>query len=216
MKLNKQQLIIIAIFAGLSILASRINFAPFVAGHNLKFTFFDMYAPIAGGLFGSLAGMVAVFAVEVYNLLFRQTFSLAAILHLFPVIFGAWYFGSNKKLVNLVPFIAIIGFVANPVSREVWHYSLFWLIPIVCHKFKERSLVARSLGATFTAHAAGGLLWIYFFNPPAAVWNSLIPIVIMERTIFALVSVVTYVLIQKIISYAIPAYQNAAHAAAER
>lgn len=214
MKLNKQQLIIILAFVGLSVLATKINFTPFVAGHNLKFTFFDMYAPIAGGLFGSLAGMAAVFLVEVCNLLLRQSFSLAGFLHLFPVLFGAWYFGSNRKLINLIPAIAIVGFIVHPTGRGVWYYSLFWLIPIICQTFKERSLIARSLGATFTAHAAGGLLWIYFFNLPAAVWDSLIPVVIMERLVFTATSAIMYLIIQKV--YAIHPHQNAADPAAQR
>ena len=216
MKLNKLQYILLGAFIALSILAASINFTPFVAGKGLKFTFFDLYAPIAGSLFGSLPGSIAVLTVEIFNLLWRQTFSLAEFLHLFPVIFGTWYFGTNKKLASLVPVIAIIGFVSAPVGREVWYYSLFWLIPVLCQPFKIKSLLARSLGATFTAHAVGGLLWVYAFNPPAAVWQSLIPIVIMERLTFALTSGIMYVLIKKIITYAISTHQNSANQTAAR
>ena len=215
MKFNKQQLITFTTFIGLSIVASQFDFTPFVAGRNLKFTFFDLYAPIAGSLFGGITGSIAVLAVEIANLLWRQTLTLAGFLHLFPVMFGALYFGSNRKIVNLIPVIAIASFTLHPVGREVWYFSLFWLIPILCQPFKVKSLLARSFGAVFTSHAVGGLLWIYFFNPPAAVWNSLIPIVIMERITFAVVSTVMYLIAEKIIN-AIFADQNARHASAER
>lgn len=180
------------LFAVLSIAASTITFTPVLIGQNLKFSFFDLYAPVAGGFFGSVLGAGAVLLAGLGNMLVRQTFNLAAILHLFPVMFGAWYFGTNKKFVNLIPIAAIIGFVIHPAGREVWYYSLFWLIPLVCQVFKEKSLTARALGATFTTHAAGGLVWLYVFNPPAAVWAGLIPIVIMERLTFALTSVIVY------------------------
>ena len=45
--------------------------------------------------------------------------------------------------------------------------------------------LARALGATFTAHAVGGALWIWTFALPASVWQSLIPVVITERFVFA-------------------------------
>lgn len=214
MKYNKSQLISLAAFAATSVAASQMIFTPFVAGQNSNFTFFDLYAPIAGGLFGPVAGVLAVLITQISNLLLRQTFTLAGILHLFPVMFGVWYFGSNKRLINLIPLIAIAYFVINPTSREVWYYSLFWLIPMLCHPFKEKSLLARALGATFTTHAVGGLLWVYFFNPPAVVWAGLIPIVIMERLVFALTSAIMYVILKKV--YEVYSNQNAGHAPAAR
>lgn len=207
----KNKKLFFAIFIALSIAASFINFTPFIVG-KLKFTLFDLYAPIAGGFFGPLPGTAAVFVVELANLLIKQTFTTAGILHLFPVIFGALYFGTNKKLINLVPVIAMIGFIAHPVGREVWYYAMFWLIPLLASVFKKH-LVANALGATFTTHAVGGLLWIYFFSPPAAVWQGLIPIVITERLIFTLTSVIVYVLVRKVI-HAVYQSKNAAIPAA--
>jgi len=61
--------------------------------------------------------------------------------------------------------------------------------------------VLRSLGATFTAHAVGGAIWIWVFNLPAAVWISLIPVVIMERGIFALGISASYILMNNVLAY---------------
>ena len=57
----------------------------------------------------------------------------------------------------------------------------------------KKSLAAKALGSTFTAHAAGGAVWIWAFNLPAPVWISLIPIVALERGIFALGICASYV-----------------------
>lgn len=200
--MNKQQSFILIILTAFSVLASTITFTPFIFGEGLKFTLFDAYAPVLG--------IPAVIIVSIGSLFLHHTFNLAAILHVFPVIFGAWYFASRKKIVNVMPLVAIIGFVIHPVGRQVWYYSLFWLIPVIASFYKEKSVLANALGATFTAHAVGGLLWIYAFNPPASVWNSLIPIVIMERAIFTVSTAAVYTLTKKIKNYdnAVSAYQN--------
>ncbi len=187
--MNKQPLVLVSMIA-LSVLASMITFTPFIFGQGLKFNLFDTYAPVLG--------IPAVIIVGISNLFLHHVFNLAAILHIFPVMFGAWYFGTKKKFVNLIPLIAILGFVAHPVGREVWYYSLFWLIPIITSFYKEKSVLTNALGATFTTHAVGGLLWIYFFNPPAPVWQGLIPIVILERLIFTFTSVTVYRIIKEI------------------
>ncbi len=208
-KLTKSQIILLAGFILFSLLASKISFSPFIVG-KLKFSLFDLYAPVAGGFFGPFLGIISVFIVGAANLLIDQTLNLAAILHVFPVLFGVWYFASKSKLVNTaIPAIAIIGFLASPIGREVWYYPLFWLIPIVMSFYKEKSVLANALGAAFTTHAIGGLLWIHFFAPPASVWIGLIPIVIIERAIFAAATAAVYLAVQKIKSfYAVPAYQN--------
>ena len=200
--MNKPQALIQTILIIFSVAASLIKFTPFIIGQHLNFSLADTYAPVLG--------VPAVIIVSVSSLFLHHVFNLASILHIFPVIFGAWYFASRKKLVNVVPLVAIIGFIIHPVGRQVWYYSLFWLVHVIASFYKDRSALANALGATFTAHAVGGLLWIYAFNPPASVWNSLIPIVIMERAIFTVSTAAVYVMVQKIINYsnAIPAHQN--------
>lgn len=193
---NKNQLLWLLIFVAVSIVASLIRFAPLLVG-KLNFTLFDLYAPLAGGWFGSILGPLLVLAVALVNLLIQHSYNLASLLHLFPVVFGAWYFASHKRRVALVPLVAILGFWLTDSGRAVWYYPLFWVIPILCVFFKDRSIVLNALGATFTAHAVGGLLWVYFFAPPASVWINLIPIVIVERLIFTGVSVIVYVLVEK-------------------
>ncbi len=194
-------------FIAISLAATYVKFTPVIVG-KLNFTLFDLYAPVAGGFFGPIAGTVAVLAVAVAKLLIGQNFGTANILHLFPVLFGTLYFALNKKYFNIaIPAIAIMGFLAFPNGRAVWYYPMFWLIPIIASFYKEKAVFANALGATFTTHAVGGLLWIYAFNPPAAVWNSLIPIVIVERSIFTITTVLVYFAVKKF-PYGVFARQN--------
>ncbi len=86
-KPTKIQIIFLAVFVLFSILASNINFTPFVVG-KLKFSLFDLYAPVAGGFFGPLLGIISVFIVGVVNLLIEQTLNLATILMSFPFFLG--------------------------------------------------------------------------------------------------------------------------------
>lgn len=183
-----------AVFIAASIAASLVRFTPFLAG-KLNFTLFDLYAPIAGGLFGAGFGALAVLAASLGNLVLQHSYSLAGALHLLPVLFGVWYFAAKRRLVAIIPVLAILGFWATPVGREVWYYPLFWLIPLVCLHFKDKSVWVNALGATFTAHAAGGVLWALFLVPPASVWQALIPVVIAERLIFTVTIVLSYKLV---------------------
>ena len=171
-------------------------------GARVKFTLFDLFAPVSGAFLGSVFGITAVFLMQVVNLLIHgfvgvQTDSilkLAATLRFLPMAFGVWYFAlrqaqgksSREKLILIVPMAAIIAFNLHPVGKTVWFYSLFWFIPLLTWPLRQRFLVARSLGSTFTAHAVGGAVWIWAFNLPANVWISLIPVVVLERFIFAL------------------------------
>jgi len=61
-------------------------------------------------------------------------------------------------------------------------------------------LFAKSLGATFTAHSIGSTIWIWTIPSTALLWNTLIPIVAVERTLFALGIMVSYLLFNTALS----------------
>ena len=184
---TKKNLIFIAIFAILGFVALQIPVAQ-IAGSKAKFTVYDAFAPVAGSFIGSIPGVIAVFLMQFFNFLTNgaQIEDAGTIIRFFPMLFAVLYFAKKGKINLIVPALAIAAFVAHPVGRTVWYFSLFWLIPIAMYFLRDRFLVARALGATFTAHAVGGALWIWTFSLPASVWNSLIPVVIAERLLFAL------------------------------
>lgn len=216
----KNRLIFLSIFSILSFIELQVPFTK-LASSNVSFTLFDFFAPMVGAFLGPVLGIVSVLGVEVFNMLVKQTQpSTGAIIRLFPMLFGVLYFAllskrdfnneysqtkvwsllaGRNKLLLLVPIFAMMIFIAHPIGREVWYYSLFWLIPVLAY-FKKDNLLIRSLGTTFFAHSVGGAAWIWAFNLPASVWNSLIPIVIQERLLFALGIAGSYLLTKYIMN----------------
>ncbi len=199
---TKQNLWFIAIFTVLGFLALQVPVTQLV-GSKAKFTLFDAFGPIAGSFIGTVPGVVAVFLMQLFNFLVHgaNVLDVGTIIRFFPSLFAVAYFSRKSKLGVIVPLLAIVAFIANPIGRSVWYFSLFWLIPIVCHFFRDRFIVARALGATFTAHAVGGSLWIWAFALPKAVWVSLIPIVAMERALFTVGIMVAYVVVTNALGY---------------
>lgn len=191
---RSSQLAFFALYTALAAVASRINFSALVGAKNQFFTLFQFFGPIAGGILGPLFGPLSVLAASATGVLTSLASTGArpdtlTLLRLLPMVVAAWYFGSRKgslsmKLSLAVPAACIALFLLHPVGRQVWFYSLFWTIPILAALFHQR-LFAKSLGATFTAHAVGGALWIWTVPMSPEAWVGLIPVVIYERLLFA-------------------------------
>lgn len=197
----KNKIIFLIAFAVLGFIALQIPVNA-LAGAKVKFTLFDLFAPISGAFLGTPLGIVSVLATQIINLLVHGTvFDKGVIIRLFPTLFAVWVFARRDRLSLIIPILAIISFNLNPVGRSVWFYSLFWLVPVLVWRFREKSLVARSMGATFTAHAVGGAIWIWAFNLPASVWVGLIPVVILERSIFTFGIAASYILMTNIFGF---------------
>jgi hypothetical protein len=197
----KKKIVFVVIFAVLGFLALQVPLVQ-VVGSKAKFTLFDSFAPIAGAFLGSIPGMIAVLLMQLGNFFVHgaEVVDAGTIIRFFPALFAAMYFARKTKFNLAIPLLAILAFNIHPIGRSVWYYSLFWLIPVACYFWQEKFLLARSLGATFTAHAVGGAAWIWAFSLPKAVWISLIPVVAVERIIFALGMAVTYVLVNNILA----------------
>lgn len=195
------KIIFLVVFAVLGFMALQIPVNA-LAGSKVKFTLFDLFAPISGAFLGTPLGIVSVLATQIINLLVQGTaFDKGVIVRLFPTLFAVWVFARRDRLSLVIPILAIASFNLNPVGRSVWYYSLFWLIPLAVWKFREKSLLARSAASTFSAHAVGGAIWIWAFSLPAAVWKGLIPVVILERSIFTLGIAATYILMTNVFGY---------------
>lgn len=198
----KRRAVFVLIFTIIGFCALQIPFNK-LAGSKVSFTLFDLYAPIAGAFLGTWIGILSVFLMQAFNLLVHgfSHIDKGSIIRLFPTLFGVWFFAKKEGKLLVIPALSIIAFNLHPIGRTVWFYSLFWLIPFLAWPLRDRFLLARSLGATFTAHAAGGVIWIWAFNLPAPIWISLIPVVVMERAIFALGISTSYVLMNNILAY---------------
>lgn len=198
--MKKKKILFVVLFAILGFVALQIPVSN-LAGSKATFNLFDAFSPTAGAFLGSIPGIIAVFLMKAFDFLIKgaQVQDIGTLIRFVPPLFAVIYFAKRGKLNLIIPVLAIIAFNLHPIGRSVWYYSLYWLIPIVCNFFHGRSLIARSLGATFTAHAVGGALWIYFFNLPQAVWIGLIPIVALERTFFAVGMALAYIFLTNVI-----------------
>lgn len=207
-KLMRSKLVFVLFFIVLGIVALQIPINT-LAGSKVKFTLFDLLAPISGAFLGTPVGIISVLAMQFVNLVTHgfsgvntsSPLTLIATLRFLPLLVGVWFFAKREWRLLFIPAAAIIVFNLHPIGRTVWFYSLFWIIPYLIWPLRDRFLIARSLGATMTAHAAGGAVWIWAFNLPANIWVSLIPVVILERTIFALGISASYILTNNILGY---------------
>jgi len=200
--LTKKNLLFVVIFTVLGFIALQIPVAQ-LEGSKTKFMLYDAFAPIAGTFIGSLPGVLAVFFMQFINFLVHGAVieDAGTIIRFLPMLFAVLYFAKKGKFNLVIPIIAILAFIAHPIGRTVWYFSLFWTIPIIAYFFRDRFLLARSLGATFTAHAVGGALWIWVFVLPASIWISLIPVVVLERALFAIGISVSFVLVNNLLAF---------------
>lgn len=200
---KRSKILFLLTFILLGFIALRIPFTQLV-GSNVKFTLFDFFAPTAGAFLGTGLGVIAVFTMQAVNLLVNGV-DKGAVIRLFPILFAVVFFSLSAKkktnrLILAVPLASMIIFNLHPIGRSVWFYSLYWLIPILMWPLSAKSLAARALGSTFTAHAVGGAAWIWAFNLPAPIWISLIPVVALERGIFALGICASYLVFNNLLA----------------
>jgi len=201
--ITKKQIIFLIIFTLLGFGLMQIPFTKII-GSNLKFSLFDFYGPIAGSFVGSIWGLIVVGAMQIINWGWHGfSLDISVIIRLFPVLFSILYFSRKSKLNFILPIICMVAFWIHPEGRGAWLYPLYWLIPIVAYFFQEKSLLIKALGTTFTAHAVGGALWIWFIGMKSEVWLSLIPVVWKERGLMAIGITLTYIAFNYLMSLAI-------------
>lgn len=200
---NKQKILFVVLFAVLGFIALQVPVAK-LAGSKSAFTLFDLFAPIATGFLGSLWGVVAVAGMELINIVVKgtRTFDIVMIVRLVTPLAAALYFARKSWFNVAIPLAAIAAFWIMPESRHAWYFALLWLIPVAMYFLQDRWLLARALGATFTAHAVGGALWAIFNPLPASVWHMLISVVLKERAIFAVGIAVSYLVMNNILALA--------------
>lgn len=186
--LTTKRIAFILLFTILAFIAAQINFSQILGTENQTFTLFQFFGPTAGAFLGPVFGVISVLLAESINfLLLGKAFEPLNILRLTPMLFAAFYFGTyaKKNYAAVVPLVCMVAFWLHPVGSQVWFYPLYWLIPIVSHVFFSKMLFARSLGATFTAHSIGSVLFLYTIPTEAGLWATLVPIVAFERLMFA-------------------------------
>lgn len=153
------------------------------------FTWFSA-SSIAIPLIGLLGGAQSAIAFFMINLLGRVAFgyglSLKILAFYIPGLCASLYLARRSAFFGIsISLMCIAAFVAHPVGGQAYIYSAYWLIPMILCFWTRKSLFTESLIATFIAHAVGSTIWIYTCPSTAAFWIALIPIVALERCIYA-------------------------------
>lgn len=201
-QLTVKKIIIAALFALIGFILMQIPFTKII-GSNLKFTLFDFYGPIAAGFIGSLWGFIAVGIMEIGNWAWHGfAVDAGTIIRFFPMLCAVLYFAKKSKWILAIPAAAMLAFWLHPEGRGAWYYALYWIIPIASYFWHDKYIIARALGTTFTAHAVGSVLFLYFFNLKTAVWISLVPVVWKERGLMAIGITVAFIIFNYLLAMA--------------
>ncbi len=201
-----RKLVVLASLLGLCILGgTALTLSSVLGSSHFVFTGINCVLMLLGSLFGALpaAGIIAAF------------FAIKAIAWSLPITAGiptllsAIGFASYAQPRSLRSGLLLIGypalcmllFIVHPVGGSAAAYSLYWIIPSACyvaHLCGFNSVLLAALGSTFIAHATGSVMWLYLRPTTPDLWLSLIPLVFVERLVFALAATVCYSALKKV------------------
>ena len=173
-----------------------------IIGSKQSFTLFEFIVPLGGAFLGPLWGALSALIVRLAAVIISlQSLDLLTIIRFLPMVLAAVYFGTKTRKMAFIFPLCIVLFLAHPIGRQAWLYPMLWLIPLVATLGKQR-LFLNGLGATFTSHAIGSVIFLYTFGLSPEVWLSLIPTVLLERGFFALGIWLSYLVINMILDKA--------------
>lgn len=173
-------------FTSLVKLSSFLKVSFIVGSWAAFFSATSIVTPLVGAFTG-IGGTIVVFAMSmIVRLLVSGTMPFIFLAYHIPGLCASAYFASTSIMIRmLLPLACMVLFLAHPVGGQVWAYTLYWLIPVVLYFLKKDSLFLTALGSTFTAHAVGSVIWLYANPMTPEAWLALIPVVAVERLVFA-------------------------------
>ena len=172
---------------------SRIYSLSVIEGSGTEvFSLAHSIVPLSG-LFGGIAGSGALAFIRLmYKMacafIVSGTFPLYKLAHVIPGLCASLYFAIPQPFYRVgLPLVCMSLFIAHPVGSQAHTYSFYWFIPLIVYFFKLKGRFSQALASTFTAHAVGSVLWIWLYpvSLPATLWIGLIPLVAIERLLYA-------------------------------
>lgn len=146
--------------------------------------------PLVGAFGGLMTSTLVFIAGCLMHGLFGSFFTYLS--YHIPGLFASAYWAHNHWSIRLaVPLMCMALFIAHPVGMYAAPYTLYWLIPVALY-FMRTTIFTQALGSTMTAHAVGSVLWIYTIPMSIEQWYGLIPVVAVERLLFATGMVVAH------------------------
>ncbi|MDZ4154212.1 hypothetical protein [Methylicorpusculum sp.] len=181
-------------FAGVVLLAmAAIGFCwcpltPIFGSWAAFFSAKAMFFPLVGAFTGVWG---AAFFTGV-RLLVRSLWGAALdahiLAHFLPGLCASLSWATRSVFIHVgLPLVCMLLFAIHPVGAHVWYYSLYWLIPVGIYMSKNKvsGVFLSALGSTFISHAVGSLIWLYTVPMSVSVWQALLPLVVVERLVFA-------------------------------
>ena len=181
----------------------------FIVGSQMAwFSAISMIAPLSGAFLGIFGSSLVLLIRFVIHYIAFKTISLSFLAFCIPGYFAALYWATQSSCIRVfIPFLCILLFILHPIGSQAFVYSFYWLIPIGLFCIARKSLFLESLGSTFIAHAVGSVIWLYAVPSTVNMWLGLIPIVAIERLLFAIGMVIFYQIaigIRSLYSYFLP------------
>lgn len=145
------------------------------------FSAINIVAPVAG-IFAGISNL-SFFIIGracIETLLFGTNPLLSTVYHSSHLFASAYWLTRWQWTKMVMPLVAMAVFCLH--TQGSIGYALLWCIPLACVYIKGD--FAKALGATFTAHAFGSVLFL-FTHDVTLNWVALIPVALTERFIFA-------------------------------
>jgi hypothetical protein len=185
---------------GLSfILLQIVNLLKVNAIIGSKCAFFSMsniILPLIGVWWSLPLVILGFFAKGLVRGLFITETIFTPLAYHIPTICASLYWQVESRLLKiLIPLLCMAFFQLHVIGGQAWWYSCYWLIPVFIQFIPQQSLFLKALGSTFTAHAVGSVLWLYWVPMTPAMFWGLMPIVMIERLLYACGLVLVYSLI---------------------
>jgi len=202
-KLSTRSLAAIGVFAALQAVVSVIPFS-IAIGVNGSITLGVVTAPLFGLLLGFGAGTIAVLVGSVVGLFINPSGAIFGLLTAVPPALAAFSAGSVRAgrgyLAGIIILLSVITFYANPIARESIFYPWLHIIALILALSPVSKLAATYLNSTslkkiavgvgFAAfvgtladQAFGSALGIWIFSLPPSVWNLIMYVYPIERTV---------------------------------
>jgi hypothetical protein len=171
-------------FASLFLVLRSVKLFSIVGSCVAFFRCSDMVMPLIGN--AGLSCIGTLFAVRfALKVLLYQTPLSFLLYHIPGVVASAYWAFENKMIAFIVPLICMITFLIHPIGFAAAPYALYWFIPITLYFVRSKTIFMHSLSSTFIAHAIGSVIWLYVHPMSPAFWLALIPVVAVERLMFA-------------------------------
>ena len=184
-------LILASAIAVAFLLCRCIKVSPIVGSDFAFFSLSDVMMPLSGAVGLSLGVFMVVLRMG-YRIIFLASPFSSIVYHL-PGFCASAYWAVEGVVVRLLlPLVCMALFIAHPVGYQAAPYSLYWLIPVIIYFSSRKTVFLTALGSTFVAHAVGSVIWLYSFDLSPAAWLALMPVVAVERLLFACAMTVVY------------------------